>query len=165
MFHWFYDTCLHTDLWFQSASSPCPNRTRATWAGATRWPKTSCQTAKTLVRDATAEASGRACWACAAELCCLPTPPHRKQRADCCPRVFLRGVHAPAAGPQPTESQRLHPSGPKGLFPLYPSVIAPIWFPRPVWRKTQMHLKMKGNEESRASKQSCMMTSFSSSSS
>lgn len=38
----------------------------------------------------------------------------RKQRADCSPRFFLRGLHAPAAGPQPTERQGLHPSRPKG---------------------------------------------------
>ena len=39
----------------------------------------------------------------------------RKQRADCSPRIFLRGLHTAAAGPQPTERQRLHSSCPKGL--------------------------------------------------
>lgn len=147
MFQWFYNTCcVRTDLWFQSASSPCLNRMRTTWAGATKWPKTSFQTARTLVRDA--QQSSRSLWKRLLSLCswtllfvrccwCCILPGfstlRRKQRADCRPRVFLRGLHAPAAGPQPAESQRLHPSGPKGLFPLfYPSVIASIWFPLPV---------------------------------
>ena len=147
------------DLWSQSASSLCLNPMRRTWAGATKWPKISCQTAKTLVRHThTAEllelevfytlkclstADVASCWV--SDLC-------RKQRADCSPRFFLRGLHTPAAGPRPAERQGLHPSCPKGLLtacficcffkvspfdffrsyiPLSsPSIITSIWFPQ-----------------------------------
>lgn len=92
----------------------------------------------------------------------------RKQRADCSPRVFLRGLHTPAAGPQPTERQGLRPSRPKGLFTAYlcliqsnfspslhPSIITSIWFlPRllslhPLWldllKHVYLHLELWGN--------------------
>lgn len=75
------------------------------------------------------ESSWSGCWRCAVAslfmcLCLRPDGAsrsgfhslHRKQRADCGPRVFPGGLHAPAAGPQPTELQGLHPSRPKGLL-------------------------------------------------
>lgn len=92
----------------------------------------------------------------------------RKQRADCSPRIFLRGLHTPAAGPQPTERQGLHPSSPKGplisdfFFILhiphhYPSIITSILFPQflcffSLWLHVQKcgpgHLKLQRCKES-----------------
>lgn len=131
------------DLWSQSASSLCLNPMRPTWAGATKWPKISCQTAKTLVRH-TQQSSWSVwknlllhCFTCSCVCPLLMLLPawvsdlRRKQRADCSPRFFLRGLHAPAAGPRPTERQGLHPSCPKGLFTacFFKKLVHVIFFP------------------------------------
>lgn len=78
--------------------------------------------------------SARSCWVCVGEFffftcsCVYPllmlhpawvSTLRRKQRADCSPRFFLRGLHTPAAKPRPTDRQGLHPSGPKGLLAAY----------------------------------------------
>lgn len=127
---------LTTDLWSQSASWLCPNLTRTTWAAATKWPKISWQTARTLVRD-TVRSIWKQFWRgrpVEVNLGVCPRPmllpawwssPHsflsvrRTQRADCSPRVFLRGLHTTAAGPQPTEPEGFHPSSSKGLPPTF----------------------------------------------
>lgn len=86
--------------------------------------------------------SARSCWVCVGEVffftcsCVCPllmlhpawvSTLRRKQRADCSPRFFLRGLHTPAAGPRPTERQGLHPSSPKGLLTAYLFLMWSIW--------------------------------------